>query len=239
MPSFRLSCIALAAALLASAPAGAQSAADYDYDNLVFTGVGGHVALVLPHRTEAALAFNVRADLGLLGPGVRISPGLTYWSSSLRDSEVNRMERRIEQACQRGGTACPGIELGDVDISDLSFDLDGHYLWTTPFGVEPYAGAGVSLHLLNGGGEFVDDTFMEELLDAIAPGLNLVGGLEVPLAANLRVTGEARGVLTGTVRSLSFGVGGGWTLPADLRRPVMPPTVPPPPPSPPTTQGTH
>lgn len=230
----RLSRAALAATVLASAPAAAQTAADYDYDNLVFTGVGGHVSAVLPHRAEATLGINLRADLGLLGPGIRISPGLTYWSSRLRESEVSRIERRIEAACERGGTGCPGIELGDIDLSDLSLDLDGHYLWTTPFGIEPYAGAGVSLHLLNGGGEFIDDTFVEELVDAIAPGLNLVGGVEVPLAANLRLMGEARGVLTGNVRYMSFGVGGGWTLPADMRRPVVRPAAPPAPPSTPT-----
>ena len=71
---------------------------------------------------------------------------------------------------------------------------------------------GVSLHLLNGSGEFVDDTFIEELLDAIAPGLDLVGGLEFPVAGNLRVLGEARAVLTGNTRYISLGLGGAWRL---------------------------
>lgn len=213
------------AAMLALSPkaASGQGAADYDYDNLVLSGVGVHVSQVFPHRTDAALAFNARADLGLLGPNVRIAPGITYWSSQLRGSEVARMERRIEASCERGGVPCPGIELGEVKVSDLSLDVDAHYLWTTPFGIEPYAGGGVSLHLINGSGDFVDDTFVEELLDQIAPGLNLVGGFEVPVGPSLRVLGEARGVLTGNVRYLSVGVGGSWSFPTDMRRPVMPP----------------
>ncbi|HEX5872000.1 MAG TPA: hypothetical protein VFY65_16335 [Longimicrobium sp.] len=219
----------LAAAVLAALPATAraQDMADYDYENLVFSGVGAHLMEVFPARTDPALGLNLRVDLGLLGPNVRISPGLTYWSSQLRDSEVERMETRIEDACDRGGVPCPGIELGEVEVSDLSLQVDGHYLWATDYFVEPYAGLGVSLHLLNGSGEFVDDTFIEELLDAIAPGLDLVGGLEFPVAGNLRVLGEARAVLTGNTRYISLGLGGAWRLPPEYQRPVVPPPPPP------------
>ena len=223
----------IAACLLAPCTARAQDMAAYDYENLVFSGVGAHLAEVFPARTDPALSFNVRVDLGLLGPNVRISPGITYWSSQLRDGEVERMESRIEAACDNGGVPCPGIELGEVEVSDLSLQVDAHYLWTTDYFIEPYAGAGVSLHLLNGSGEFVDDTFIEELLDAIAPGLDLVGGLEFPVAGNLRVLGEARAVLTGNTRYISLGLGGAWRFPPEFQRPV----VPPPPALPATTGG--
>lgn len=237
MPGFSRSTatLACAAALVLALPgaARAQDMADYDYENLVLSGVGAHLSEIFPTRSEPALALNVRVDLGLLGPNVRISPGLTFWSTQLRDSETERMEQRIEAACENGGAPCPGVEIGEVDISDLSIDLDAHFLWATDYMVEPYAGAGVSLHLLNGSGDFIDDTFVEELLDAIAPGFNLVGGLEFPITDNLRVLGEARGVLTGNIRYISVGVGGAWRFPPQLRRPVMP--TPPPPPG--TTGG--
>lgn len=223
MPRFSRSA-AIAALLLAlPAAARAQDAADYDYENLVLSGVGVHLSEIFPSRSEPALALNVRVDLGLLGPNVRITPGLTFWSTQLRDSEVERMEDRIEASCENSGVSCPGVELGEVDISDFSLDVDAHFLWATEYAVEPYAGAGVSLHLLNGRGDFIDDTFVEELLDAIAPGFNLVGGLEFPVTGNLRVLGEARGVLTGNIRYISIGVGGAWRFPPQLRRPVMPP----------------
>lgn len=217
---------ALASAVL-SAPAAAQDMADYDYENLVLSGVGVHLAQVFPSRAEPTLSLNVRVDLGLLGPNVRITPGLTYWATEMRNSEVERIEQRIEAACDRGGVPCPGIELGEIELSDLILDVDAHYLWTTDYFVEPYAGVGISLHLLNGSGDFVNDTFVEELLDAIAPGLNLVGGLEFPIAGNLRLLGEARGVLTGTTRFISVGVGGAWRFPPELQRPVVPPPPPP------------
>jgi hypothetical protein len=232
MPQLKRSAL-IAALLLAPVVGQAQDMADYDYENLVFSGVGAHLMEVFPARTDPALGLNLRVDLGLLGPNVRISPGLTFWSSQLRASEVQRMESRIEDACNRGGVPCPGIELGDVDVSDFSVQVDAHYLWTTDYFVEPYAGLGVSLHLLNGSGQFVDDTFIEELLDAVAPGLDLVGGLEFPVAGNLRVLGETRAVLTGNMRYISLSLGGAWRLPAEYQRPV----VPPPPASPLTTGG--
>jgi opacity protein-like surface antigen len=215
--------------LLAAPAARGQAIEDYDYENLALSGVSAHLGWVFPTRTDPALMLNLRVDLGLLGPNLRIAPGIGYWSSRLRGSEVRRIEERIEAACERGGVPCPGIDLGTVEISDLWFDVDAHYLWTTDYFVEPYAGAGVSLHLLNGRGDFIDDTFVEELLDAISPGLNLVGGLEMPLAANLRVIGEVRGVLTGSVRFAGLTVGGAWRFPPELQRPVLPPPPPPPP----------
>jgi len=230
MPHFsRLSRPAAIAALLLALPAAAraQDLADYDYENLVLSGVGVHVSEIFPTRSEPTLGLNARVDLGLLGPNVRITPGLTFWSTRLRDSEVERMEDRIEASCDNGGVPCPGVELGEVEISDLSLDVDAHFLWATDYAIEPYAGAGVSLHLLNGRGDFIDDTFVEELLDAIAPGFNLVGGLELPISENLRVLGEARGVLTGNVRYVSVGIGGAWRFPPSLQRPVMPPPPPP------------
>jgi opacity protein-like surface antigen len=223
----RTASLAIAALLALPAAARAQDMADYDYENLVLSGVGVHVSSIFPTRSEPTLGLNVRADLGLLGPNVRISPGLTFWSTQLRDSEVNRIEDRIEASCEAGGSPCPGVTVGEVEISDLSLDVDAHFLWATDYMVEPYAGAGVSLHLLNGRGDFIEDTFVEELLDAIAPGFNLVGGLEFPITDNLRVLGEARGVLTGNIRYVSVGVGGAWRFPPQLQRPVMPPPPPP------------
>jgi hypothetical protein len=220
---------ALAAACLQHGGADAQALEDYDYENLVLSGFGAHVGYVFPARTEPAPSINLRVDLGLLGPNLRISPGLTYWSSRLRAGEVRRIEERVEAACERGGVPCPGIDLGSVEISDLAIEVDAHYLWSTDYVIEPYAGAGVSLHLLNGRGDFIQGTFVEELLDAVAPGLSVIGGLELPLTPNLRLMGEARGVLTGTVRYVGLSLGGTWQFPPQLRQPVVAPLRPPPP----------
>lgn len=201
-------------------PAGraeAQRPEDYDYENLAFSGIGAFLFGVAPARSEPALALHLRTDLGELGPQVRIVPSLTFWSTSLRQSELSRMAGRIEAACERSGNPCPGIELGEVRLSDLSLDVDAHYLWTTDIGIEPYAGAGVGVHLVNGRGDFIDNTFVEDVLDAITPGVNLMGGVELALSRNLRIHGEARAVLASNARWLGVGLGAMWIFPASLR----------------------
>jgi len=219
-------------ALGAASPAAAQRPEDYDYENLAFRGLGVWVFGVLPARSETALALQVRADLGELGPNVRISPSITFWSSRIRDGELRKMEDRFENACERAGTPCPGIDLGEVKLSDLSIDVDAQFLFTTDFGIEPYAGLGAGVHLVNGRGDFIDDTFVEDVLDAITPGLNAMAGIEIPFGPALRLQAEARAVLASNVRSIGLGVGGAWTF-GGAAPPARPAVSPPPPPPPP------
>jgi hypothetical protein len=216
MRRFPLLVLPLALAMLA-APAAGQRPEDYDYENLAFSGLGVWLFGVVPARSEATPALHVRADLGLLGPNVRISPSVTFWSSNIRHSEVEKIGDRLEAACERSGTPCPGIELGEVELSDLSIDVDAQYLWTTDLGVEPYAGVGVGIHLVNGRGDFIEDTFVEDVLDAITPGFNAMVGLELPLGSSLRIQAEARGVLASNARWAGIGIGGAWTFPSAPR----------------------
>ena len=217
IPSVLLALLALPAA------AAGQRPEDYDYENLAFRGLSVWAFGVLPARSETALGLHLRADLGELGPAVRIAPSVTFWSANIRDGEITRMEERIEAACERSGVPCAGIDLGAVSLSDLSLDIDAHYLWTTGIGLEPYAGLGVGLHLVNGRGDFVDDTFVEDVLDAITPGLNVMAGLELPLGPSLRLQGEVRGVLASNARWVGVGIGGSWTMPGPRRPAASPP----------------
>ncbi|MDQ3556677.1 MAG: porin family protein [Gemmatimonadota bacterium] len=173
--------------------APAQSLEDYDYENLAFRGIGFEVGQVWPRRSERALTYGLRADLGYLGPNVRIVPGLVFWSSTLRQSDLPA--------------------LGDIEVSDLALNVDGHYVWDLSGGFTPYAGAGLGIHLFNGEGEAIDGTFVEELLDVITPGLNVVGGAELRVAGPFRLFAEARGVLASPIRSLGLSFGGVWTFP--------------------------
>jgi opacity protein-like surface antigen len=216
-------------AAFAASPARAQDWEQYDYTNLAFSGGGVFLYGILPAHDEPALALQVRADLGLLGPAVRIVPSVTFWSSDVKESEIARVEDRVEEACERGGAPCPGIDLGEVSVSDLSIDVDAHFLWTTSYGVEPYAGLGVGIHLVNGRGDIVEGTFVEDVLDAISPGVNAMAGLELPLGPSLRLHGELRGMVAGNVRWIGAGVGGMFTFAQRDRRP---PTATPPPPPP-------
>jgi hypothetical protein len=193
----------------------AQTLADYDYENLEFRGIGLELGGVWPTRAERTLSFGIRADMGLVGPNVRISPAARFWSSRLRQAEVDRLGDQIVRVCRRQPDAvCPErLDLGEVSRSDLEIGLDANYLFDPGWGIVPYAGAGLSLHLLNGRGEFINDTFVEDLLDTLAPGLNLMAGLSLPLGTILELVSEARFVLVSDVQYLNVILGGTWQLP--------------------------
>lgn len=178
--------LGLAAALLftlgATLPGSAQALEDYDYENLAFRGVGLSAGAIWPSTLESATSYRLRVDLGYLGPGVRIVPALTYWSSSLEDSEIAAFEQQL------GGA----VELGEIDLSDMALQVDAHFVWTTPIDLLTYLGVGAGMHALNGQGESIDDTFIEDLLDSFMPGISLIGGVEYPFAPRLRVFGEGR-----------------------------------------------
>ena len=204
----------LIAFMLIPSVAGAQTLEDYDYENLQFRGIGIDVGAVFPVQVESALFLGLRADLGYLGPNLRIVPGISFWSSNLKQTEVDRLGDQIIRVCSRQpATSCPGrLDLGEIRRSDLIINADALYEFETPLIATPYLGGGVGVHLLNGSGESIDDTFIEDLLDAITPGINLIAGLNIPVMSDLRIFGEARYVLVSDVRHGALSVGGVWNF---------------------------
>jgi hypothetical protein len=74
-------------------------------------------------------------------------------------------------------------------------------------------GRNVGLHALNGRGDAIADTFIEDLLDSTAAGLALLGGAEYELAPRLRVYGELRYTLLSDVRYPGIRLGAALMLP--------------------------
>lgn len=195
--------------------ASAQALEDYDYENLEFRGIGVDFGGVWPVTVEQTVSFGLRGDLGFVGPFVRIVPSIRFWSSSLRESEVDHLAEQIIRICERQvATSCPSsLDLGEVKLSDLELAADAHYLFDVGAPVQPYLGGGGGIHLLNGRGVFIDDTFIEDLLDTVTPSLNLVAGVNFPFGS-LQFVAEARYVLMSDVRYGTALLGGTWTLPS-------------------------
>jgi hypothetical protein len=193
----------------------AQTLADYDYTNLAFRGIGFDYGYIWPSKVAPTPTYGVRLDLGFLGPGVRVTPSLTYWSSEFRSTEVDRLASQINRlpALQGKDVTVTRADLGTIKWSDVSLGLDAHMLWTTAVGIFTYVGAGVSVHALNGQGTFIQNTFVEDLLDSTAAGVNIVGGLEFQPVQRLRVYGEARYTIVSDVRYPGIRVGGALMLP--------------------------
>lgn len=177
------------AALGTARPAAAQSLADYDYVHLRFRGVGFDAGYLWSDRIQDTQRYTVRFDLGYLGPGVRIVPSISYWSSQV---EAGSLQEWADRLNAQTGTALTSADLAPIRWSDLSVTVDGQFVWSVPFGVFTYVGIGAGVHALNGRGPAVDGTFVEDLLDDFTAGVDGLFGAELELNERLRVYGEAR-----------------------------------------------
>ncbi len=188
----------------------AQGLAEYDYENLSFRGFsleGGHI---WPNRVDPTYTVGLRVDMGYLGPGLRIVPSVSYWSSNLEDSEVAALERRVDELILQEldpGADWGGADLGTIDWSDLVLGLDGHWVWAVPYDLLYFAGGGLSVHIMNGEGDAVEGTFVEDLLDTVAAGINFHTGLEYPFSQRFRGYGQARYEVLEDLRYLEFRMG--------------------------------
>jgi len=199
--------------------ASAQALDEFDYENLSFRGVGVGVGYILPDRVDATTVFGARFDLGYAGPGFRIVPHASFWSSNYERSEVQRFEQQLEALITReSGEPATDVDLGEISLSDLSFGVDGHFVWAVPrMGALTFAGIGMTAHLLNGSGASIKDTFVEDLIDALSAGFNVHAGMEVPLSDRARLFGQGKWELMSDLRYFEVRLGGqimvGGTLP--------------------------
>lgn len=193
----------------AATPAGAQELADFDYENLSFRGIGLEVGWIEPTRVESTASYGVRLDLGYLGPGVRITPTVSYWSSRMQHGEVRELEQRLEELVDREspGSAPASVNLGTIDWADLVIGLDSHVVWALPGPLLTFLGGGIAAHVQNGSGEAIRGTFVEDLLDSVTAGFNVHGGLEYPLSDGFRVYGTTRYEILGDLQYLELRAG--------------------------------
>ncbi len=213
IPFTRAMLIASVAIAAASAPRAAcaqVTAADYDYENLSFRGIGFAYGRIWPSKVEATSSYTLRADLGFLGPAIRVMPTISYWTSQYKRRELDRLAEKLEQlpALQVEGVQLSADDLGDIQWSDLAVGIDAHIVWTAPLRTITYVGGGVAAHGLNGRGDLVANTFIEDLLDSTTPGFSLMAGLEQQPLARLRIFGEARYTMLSDLRYPELKIGG-------------------------------
>lgn len=217
---------ALLAALLTTGlprAALAQGLASYDYENLTFRGIGADVGRIWPNKVNATWAYAIRFDLGFLGPAIRIVPTLSYWKSRLKTSELERLAGQLTElpALQAQGAVITAQDLGTVDWSSLAFGLDAQAVWTAPLHVFTWIGAGFGLYSMNGKGDAIDDTFIDDLLDTAAAGVSVMAGLEFEPAARLRLYTEGRYTVQSDIRYPTLRIGAALMFPSgtDARAP--------------------
>lgn len=181
--------VALIAVVGAGNPVAGQDIADIDYEHLSFRGIAPEWGYLWPNRMQEAHTFGVRVDMGYMGPGLRITPSVTYWKSRFDQSEVDEFSDRIADlvAEQNPGSPRPDIDLGRIEYRDIAIGLDAHVVWEVPFDLLTFGGLGVTAHIVDGQGVAISGTFVEDLLDSVEPGFNLHFGAEYPVTERMRL----------------------------------------------------
>jgi hypothetical protein len=199
------------ASLLAPAGALGQELADLDYEHLGFRGFGFDWGQMWPTRIERTGSVALRIDMGYAGPGLRIVPSVGYWSSPLEQAEITELEDRIEALITaQSGAPSPQLNLGTIDWRDVAVGVDAHVVWDSLLDVLTYGGIGVTAHFLDGDGDAIADTFIDDLLDSVTAGFNLHFGMEYPLTERFRIYGVSKYEVMSDLQFLT--VRAGWQI---------------------------
>jgi len=173
--------------------AAGQDVADIDYEHLSFRGIAPEWGYLWPNRVEETQSYGVRVDMGYMGPGLRITPSLMYWSSRWQQGEVSEFSDRIAQlVAEQTGGAAPNLDLGTIEYRDIAIGVDAHVVWEVPFDLLTFGGLGLTAHVVDGDGPAINGTFVEDLLDSVEPGFNLHFGAEYPVTDRMRLYSVAR-----------------------------------------------
>ena len=187
--------------------AGQNEIPDIDYENLSFRGIGLDWGRIYPDRVEPTSTYAVRFDLGYAGPGLRIVPSVTYWRSPFEASEMAELESRFRDLVRDQTGLQANLDLGSIEYTDIGVGVDGHVVWELPLDLLTYGGMGVTAHFLNGDGDAINGTFIEDLLDSVTGGFNLHLGTEYPVTDRMRIYSSGRYEVMPDLRYFRFNVG--------------------------------
>lgn len=137
-----------------------------------FMGIGGGLSFVKPEDTDSSIGFGVHADLGELATGLHLYPSIEYFKNT------NSQQ-----------TFFGNVE-AEASVTSLNGDL--RYYFPTESKAAFYGGGGVAVHLT--GATKVDG---QEVADSQTDfGVNLLGGVDVPVSPNINLNGQAKFILS-------------------------------------------
>ena len=197
--------------MLLTTPVGAQRPLDrFTYDNLGFRGVWPEVGILTSDRLESTVSYGLRFDVGQFAPRLRVLVGGSYFRSDFKAAEITEFEAALRDVVT-DPTDDFSIDLGDIRWSDLALELDLQYmLGTSTASWQPYIGAGAGMHLRNGSGSAIDNTFVEDALDMLGAGVSATGGLDIMMSRGLLLNIGGRVVLGSDLKTVGLSVGLGY-----------------------------
>ena len=185
---------------------------EFSYDNLKLSGIQVDVGVLGATQLKGTTVGGVRFDYGRIAPKVRLLLGLSYFRSDFDQEALNRFEARLDSFVNPG--VPDSVSVGQVRLGDIVGDVDFQFVFPQGRGITAYVGTGVSIHVRNGSGDLINETFVEDALDVVTAGLNGTIGFEFNLSRVWRFTLDGRGVLSSGLSTASLRTGIMFRLPA-------------------------
>jgi hypothetical protein len=209
MPKLRFQ-VLTALLVLGSTSLSAQRPLDrFSYDNLGFHGFWPEIGILTSDRLEGTVSYGARVDLGQFAPRLRMLFGVSYFRSDFKSQDIAEFEAALEDVVT-DPTQDFSIDLGDIRWSDIAIELDLQYMLTPATSkYQPYLGLGVGMHVRNGSGTSIEDTFVEDALDMLGAGVSATTGLDIKLGRAFVMNIGGRAVFGSDLQTigLTFGLG--------------------------------
>ena len=140
--------------------------------SLGFNGIGGSISMVKPDDSDTSIGFGAHVDFGQITTGLHLYPSIEYFNNKVTEDTI----------------------FGEVEAeaSVLSLNGDVRYYFPTQGKVGFFAGGGLAIHM-TGDTEVDGQEVAEGQTDV---GLNLLGGLELPVSERLSFSGLAKYIVS-------------------------------------------
>ena len=175
-------------------------------DRLTFISLGAGIGRVDASQADPARLYALTADYGELARNWRIVFDVSYWESRLSDKTVNTLFDSLRKSIV-DPTNDYSFVPSRVPLYDVTFS--GSVRWQSAGAVafRPYAGVGLSAHVINAEGPLIKGTFVERALDNIATGFFANGGVLFRPWGRVVFDAQARGDLLSAFRSFQLRAG--------------------------------
>jgi len=184
----------------------------FSYEGLRFSGIGFEFGGVVSNRLTREMTPAVRIDYGRIAPNVRVLIGASYFKGDFKPGEIEAFESGLERVVQNPP---PDLEInvGPITWTNIEVDLDLQYMFEGGGRITNYVGVGIAAFLRNGTGVAIEDTFVEDALDAIDAGINVSVGTAIEIIPAIQITIDLRGGLSGEMRAATARSGLMFRLP--------------------------
>ena len=203
--------LALARPLAAQEPDRGSLFERLNLDRLRLTQFGGAAGAVKPSQVEPTQLFELHADYGEVAPGWRLTFTTSYWGSHFNKKALRRFTDTL-----RGSIMDPTgdftIDAGRISLTDIAFGTDLRWYPRPNATLRPYAGGGLTAHVINAEGKIIAGTFVERALDNITAGVAGMAGVDLVALAHFSLGAQARFDLLSGSRFASIRFGGSYVF---------------------------